>query len=273
MLSIIVPWRNRQELVEALPSLARAIREVGGNLLLVNFGGDVAQLNRIRSTCFAPLRVVDVHDQPYFNKGRAANLGAVVSESPYIFVCDCDIVLPSGLLGDLLKSVSTQSHCFATLRNVKETAGYWRASQHVQCYGYHLHIRTRDGRCVRIVENERDAQTGTRQAPGLLLIRRSHFLQIRGYNGNLHGWGWQDQDMICRLSLGLGLERIELGTAAHISHDDLARVENYPITNRWESRARMFGQALENYDKALFFGTLNEDRDIPWHDRDEGGRE
>jgi N-terminal domain of galactosyltransferase len=99
------------------------------------------------------------------------------------------------------------------------------------------------------VDNEEDAEKGTRQAPGLLLVRRSDFMRIEGYNGRLHGWGWEDQDMIARLTLGAGLRRIQRGVATHLSHGDTARIAHYPpVRDRWESRDRMFRQALSNYD-------------------------
>jgi hypothetical protein len=110
------------------------------------------------------------------------------------------------------------------------------------------------------VDNEEDAEDGTRQAPGLLFARREHFEAINGYNAHLHGWGWEDQDMISRLTLGLGLTRINEGRAIHISHDDQARIGFYPpVASRWESRDRMFRAALSNYDNNCFAGTFSQD--------------
>jgi hypothetical protein len=49
------------------------------------------------------------------------------------------------------------------------------------------------------------------------------------------------------------------GHAIHISHDDEARVANYPLADRWESRDKMFRQALALYDQADFRGTYDLD--------------
>ena len=65
--------------------------------------------------------------------------------------------------------------------------------------------------------------------------------------------------MISRLTLGVGLERASYGHAIHLSHDDGARVSNYSNTDRWESRDKMFRQALANYDNADFQGTYEFD--------------
>jgi hypothetical protein len=131
----------------------------------------------------------------------------------------------------------------------------------VVAFGYELHIKTADGRRLEIIDSEEDSQTGLRNAPGLLLVRRDDFVAINGYNAGLHGWGWEDQDMIARLTLGRGLRRVMAGNAIHLSHDDHARIAHYPaVASRWESRDRMFRTALANYDDNNFRGTYDRDR-------------
>jgi hypothetical protein len=154
---------------------------------------------------------------------------------------------------------------FATLAGVRESERNSRRAGHVVRFGYQLRLRTADGRELEILDHEEDAEDGTRQAPGLLMVRREDFLRVDGYNAELHGWGWEDQDMISRLTLGAGLERIQHGHALHLSHDDQARIGAYPATrDRWESRDRMFRTALANYDRADFQGTYRQDvRDYP----------
>jgi hypothetical protein len=66
--------------------------------------------------------------------------------------------------------------------------------------------------------------------------------------------------MIARLTLGAGLHRITEGYAIHLSHDDDARTSHYPPgKDRWESRDRMFRQALDAYDRNDFAGTFTRD--------------
>ncbi|MEP6652133.1 MAG: hypothetical protein ABJA82_02175 [Myxococcales bacterium] len=69
----------------------------------------------------------------------------------------------------------------------------------------------------------------------------------------------EDQEMVSRLTLGAGLERLFHGYAVHLSHKDHARVANYPLSNRWESRDRMFRQALASYDENGFRGIYSAD--------------
>lgn len=259
MLSIVVSWRDRAELARALPGLRATAEAAGGEVVVVNFGGSPERLAAQLLGHEDAVRVVEVADQPYFNKSAAQNLGAAHAVHPLFFFCDCDIVLEPGTVLALAARVRDEPGTFATLAGVRESERNSRGGKHVVCFGYHLRIRTADGRLLEIVDNEEDAEDGTRQAPGLLLVRRGDFHAVGGYNARLHGWGWEDQDMIARLTLGAGLRRITGGYAVHLSHDDAARVSAYPVADRWESRDRMFRQALANYDEADFQGTFGVD--------------
>jgi hypothetical protein len=260
MLSIIVSWRDRVELGRALPGLVASARAVGGDVTVVNYGGSRELLAEQLGDRRGAVRVVEVANERYFNKSRAQNVGAASSHAPILFFCDCDIVLEPATVQPLVARLDAEEGGFATLAGVRESELNSRGGRHVVSFGYELKIRTADGRRLSIIDNEEDAQNGTRQAPGLLLARRSDFLAVNGYNANLHGWGWEDQDMIARLTLGRGLTRISAGYALHLSHDDHARIEHYPpVKDRWESRDRMFRAALANYDDANFRGTYSED--------------
>jgi len=260
MLSIVVTWRDRIELGQALPSLVAIADEVEGDVTIVNFGGSNELLKAQLGDYGHRVSVVQVDDQEYFNKSSAQNLGASQTTQPFIFFCDCDTIVDRITCISLLEQLDSRPGTFGTFAQLRETAVNSRGGRHVTCFGYELRIHTADGRQLRIVDNEEDAEAGTRQAPGLLMVRREDFLNINGYNARLHGWGWEDQDMISRLTLGNGLERITYGSAIHISHDDHARIGHYPpVTNRWESRDRMFRQALANYDNANFKGTYDLD--------------
>lgn len=265
MLSIVVSWRNRKELGRALPGLAASARALGGDVTIVNFGGSREVLDEQLDDHASDVNVVEIDNQQYFNKARAQNVGAANTKQPYLFFCDCDIVLEPATVASLVERLRANPGTFATLAGVRESELNSRGGNHVVCFGYHLRIRTKDGRVLEIVDNEEDANDGTRQAPGLLLVKRDDFLAINGYNSRLHGWGWEDQDMIGRLTLGAGLTRIQDGVAIHLSHDDDARMAAYPpFKDRWESRDRMFRQALANYDAGDFRGTYDRDaREYP----------
>lgn len=260
MISIVVSWRDRAELERAAPSLCAAARSLGGEVVVVNLGGDGSWLRRqIDPRDHDVLRVVDVDWAGYFNKPVANNVGASAARWETLFFCDCDIVLEPDTVPAVLELLDRRPGCFATLAGVRESEVNSRGGNFVVCFGYELNIATRDGARVQIVDNEENAIDGTRHAPGLLFARRHDFVAIDGYNSELDGWGWEDQDMICRLTLGRRLERIAHGVATHLSHDDDARVRAYPIADRWESRDRMFRRALARYDRGVFTGSFSSD--------------
>lgn len=260
MLSIVVSWRDRVELRLALPGLVAAAAAVGGDVTIVNFGGEANLLAEQILDHRSHVTVVEAPGHQYFNKSKAHNIGIACSANPYLFFSDCDILLEASTVAELFSLVAKAPGTFGTLVGVTESERNSRGGQHVTRFGYTLVICTADGRELRIVDSEEDAATGSRNAPGLLLARRSDLLSIGGFNSRLVGWGWEDQDMIARLTLGAGLSRVLSGTAVHLSHDDKARVAHYPLADRWESRDRMFRQALANYDCADFTGTYELDR-------------
>lgn len=256
--SIVIAWRDRLELKGALPGLLDAAAEVGGDLTIVNYGGSDDLLRSQIGEFEEKVSVIEIKNVDYFNKPKAQNIGAALTTKEYLFFCDCDIILPPGTLRNLLDHVREVPGRFGTIAHVTETVLNSRKAKHVACFGYEMILKTIDGAVVRIVDNEEDAGSGTRQAPGLLFVSRLDFERIGGYNAQLDGWGWEDQDMICRLTLGGRLLRMQYGSVLHISHDDEARVQAFPYKDRWESRDRMFRRALSNYDEALFMGSYYE---------------
>ncbi|WDE09273.1 glycosyl transferase family 2 [Thalassomonas viridans] len=260
MLSIIISWRDRLELKRALPTFIETAALLDGEINIVNFSGSDELLNDLIGENRTRVKVTKVDNQHYFNKAAAQNVGASTALHPVLFFCDCDIILEPAQLVELYHRVAGGDRVFATLAGVSETEINSRGAGHVVSFGYELNIRTADGRTLKIVDNEEDSENGTRQAPGLLMVKKQDFIAINGYNSQLHGWGWEDQDMISRLTLGLGLERIISGEALHISHDDHARLAFYPeVASRWESRDRMFRTALANYDNNDFAGSYSAD--------------
>jgi predicted glycosyltransferase involved in capsule biosynthesis len=259
MLSIVVSWKNRKELNQAMPSLLSTAALMNGEIIIVNFDGDAALFREVAPPSHSSVRVVEVKNQPMFNKAACNNIGAHHAKHGYLFFCDCDIILEPESIKALFQQLNETPESFGTLVGVKETIVNSIQNNHIVSFGYNLIIKTKDGRTLQIIDSEEDANDGTRNAPGLLMTSKANFERINGYNSNLVGWGWEDQDMIGRLTLGAGLERKFHGKALHISHNDEERTKHYPIANRWESRDKMFRQALANYDANKFSGTYSSD--------------
>ena len=258
MVSIIISWRNRKELGVTLNHFIEVAKAFGGEVIVVNFGGNATTLGDL--LCESDfLRVIDVREREFFNKPTSQNLGAAAAIHPVLFFCDCDIVLTSRVMEELIAGLEHTANSFVTIAGVRETVENARGANNLTCFGYTLHLRTRDGREVYIDDHEEDAETGERNAPGLLMVRRTDFLAVGGYNSQLDGWGWEDQDMICRLTLHGGLTRVNAGHVVHVSHPDHERISGYPYMDRWSSRDKMFRLALANYDNAKFLGSFQQD--------------
>lgn len=260
MISIIVPWYNRIELKQSLPSIISCCEDIGGELVIVNFGGNKNILQKQIESYEQKIVIINVQSARAFNKPIAQNIGAKYTKYSSLFFCDCDILFETNVIKTLLDKVTSQKNIFGTLQGVQETEINSRKAGNLEMFGYHLRLRIKDGTEVNIIDNEEDAAIGTRQAPGILLVKRQDFEKVEGYNSALDGWGWEDQDMICRLTLYAKLNRVNHGVALHISHDDKSRMIGYTnYQDRWQSRDIMFRRALNNYDKNDFLGTYSKD--------------
>lgn len=260
MLSIIIPWYNRNELKQALPSLIASAEDVASDITIVNLGGDAELLRQQIPKEHSKIRIVHTQAAEHFNKPTAQNIGACNTNSPYLFFCDCDIILPPNELANFFYLVASSANSFGTIAQAKETQLNARSAGNLSVFGYQLRLKIKDGTEIKIIDNEEDAADGTRQAPGLLLVKRSDFEKVGGYNAGLDGWGWEDQDMICRLGLAGKLNRVTHGKVLHVSHDDNSRMLGYKqYIDRWQSRDHMFRTALRNYDQGNFMGTYQKD--------------
>jgi hypothetical protein len=228
-------------------------------VIVVNYGGSTTALRSQLDGNIASVKVISIPGQRYFNKPVAQNLGAFAAKMNYLFFCDCDIIIEPTLLCDFAETLGATPTTFLTVGGLTETGHNSRGARNVTCFGYQLYIKVSNGRELRIIDQEEDANSGTRHAPGLLGVRREHFLAVNGYNSQLDGWGWEDQDIICRLTLGLGLVRETKGHVHHISHDDLERTKAFPYSDRWTSRDLMFRRCLARYDEGIFTGSYAED--------------
>src|SRR4051812_35308799 len=153
MLSIIVSWCNRAELGQTAPAMLACADDLGGELVVVNFGGDRDRL-AAQLPADGPVRVADAGPQDWFNKARAQNLGAAAARHDVLFFCDCDILLDRAVVGALARSVAGEDGVFGTLAGVHESVRNARGAGTVVCFGYELRIRIANGRELRIVDNE-----------------------------------------------------------------------------------------------------------------------
>lgn len=263
MISVIIPWANRTELALALPSIIENIKTIGGDLTIVNLGGCMENLKKqiLHCSCRYNINIINIPKVSSFNKSVAQNIGVKYTNNPYLFFCDCDIILPTGLLKEIFLLLIDSPNSFATLAKVKETKINSRNANNLISITNTIKLKIKDGTEISIKDNEENALDGTRTAAGLLMVTRENFKIVNGYNNKFDGWGWEDQDIISRLALYAKLKYITYGVAMHISHNDNVRMKSYieKYNNRWRSKDLMYRQALHNYDMGNFLGTYEQD--------------
>nr|WP_298719428.1 glycosyltransferase family 2 protein [uncultured Steroidobacter sp.] len=242
-----------------IATLVRETDAIGGEVIIANHGGDTAQLSALLGAHTSAVQIATIPSDSYFSKTCAMNVGGFLSRHDVLFFCDCDIIPEPGTVAHLAAAVRNRSDAFATIKRVRESDPPGDKAGHITRFDYCMRLTTRTGRQVCIDNHAQDLPAGYRNAPGLLCVRRAHFIEIRGYNSRLAGWGWEDQDMICRLTLGLGLQRVDEGEVIHVSHSDAERTFAYEDTDRWISRDRAFRRSLARYDEGDFLGTLDSD--------------
>lgn len=148
--------------------------------------------------------------EKYFNKSIALNLGLNVLKEhyfDYVLICDADIIFNEKTIEQFIKLNS------CILDEV---------------------IETKDKSISRI-------------AFGIIKTQIGLLLKVNGYDSNFIGWGFEDHDIIHRLSKLDDFKRI--GKANHISHCDIERIQNYEGDNIKAMRTineKYFKSKIEN---------------------------
>ena len=262
-LSVIIAWCNRPEIADTLSHNAPLFRAHGAEVVVVNVGGRpaadlIGHLNRLG---LPELRWIET-GADRFNKCRALNLGVYVSHSPRLFFLDADILLPEDFLAPVLPLLDEP--CVVTVARVRESRPAPRPEYPCLAeLASIVEVVTTDGRRAWVETNRTRPADGSRAGPGLALMRREHFLQAGGMNSALEGWGWEDNDLVARLQLALGLPHRQAGSAVHLSHGDEARA----AAGAWpDSAARNYQRSRANFGQGNFLGTYAADV-AAWHDR------
>jgi predicted glycosyltransferase involved in capsule biosynthesis len=237
-----------------LPKNAEWLEAAQAELIIVNGAGDTSRLRDLIKTCsYGGIRVLDIEGTQYFNKPECLNIGAFFSRSDWVFTLDTDIILTPDFLESALHGIAG-NHRFATVKEVVELGPEIRMLPSDPQGAVVQRVITttvvHENGHTATIEYSADKH-GTRSGVGLVLARREHFIGIQGLNSNLRGWGYEDFDFQIRLQLGLGLERVSLGRAQHVSHS--------PAQSAAVSHSRNIAIAWRNYSKGKLDGTFDSD--------------
>lgn len=254
-ISVVIPWKDRPELRTCLDANGHYFPPRRCEIIVVNSGGDSMYLGHLLSGLPANIRAIYAH-RDTFNKCFAQNVGAAVASGETLLLLDADVMLEVDLPA-LIAEIMGESD-FLTVASVRES------EVPAPCKGesgieiaHQLEITLPQGKSIRLETNRTRPCAGVRSGPGLLAVRRRHFIAIGGANSRLRGWGWEDLDLIARLQFELGLNRVQAGSVVHLSHPDSARM--FQGRSRSESEQENFLACLANYTAGLFDGTMVED--------------
>ena len=252
-LSVIIPWRDRPELAEALQANASHLRRPGIEVLVVNGGGDRRAIEQLLQSRGWP-GILEIHfaSSEAFNKSECVNLGAFHAQGEALFILDADVVLTDGYLDQALKKIEA-GDAFTSVAVVRESAPEklpkrWDRASAIHETALIREFASTNGNTATM--EFRMSMDGVRTGPGLVMLQRPHFVEVQGFNSNLQGWGFEDFDLQLRLQLLLGLRRETFGEAIHLTHELAAR-DRPDQSNEAE--------CLENYKQGRLHGTYNAD--------------
>ena len=261
-LSVIITWFNRPELRRSLGENCLIFDRYDVEVIVVNCGGSKTELHKILS---GPgprsLRCLNI-PATVFNKSLAINVGASTAQSERLFLLDADIVLTDDFLPVAFDTVAQQ--CFFTVDRVLESDREpWPLDDHLEEMAHQISFLAKDGRKATTTIRRR-LHEGSRSGPGLIVLARQHFLEVGGMNADLHGYGWEDRDLLLRLQFALGLEERSAGKVLHLSHQDES--QDAAWRDRETGERLNSAACVKNYRAGHFAGTYYDDLRI-WKER------
>jgi hypothetical protein len=253
-ISILIPWCERDEVRLTLAANAPLFRAHDAEIVVLNCGGSSRRLHGlIEASETTGVRQLDI-PQPRFNKSLALNLGLAQARAELVFVLDTDVALLSPIPVDAVdeSSVVTIEWTYESVAHSVKAPPSSRDPKQPTT----LQFAFRNGARVCHELSRFDEAANRRSGLGMLLARKSDLLKIEGYNSDLEGWGWEDDDVLVRLQYLLGLRRMQAGAALHLTHGDDRR--NLRAT-RSQSDRRNFLKCCRNYNHGRFLGTYRLD--------------
>jgi glycosyltransferase involved in cell wall biosynthesis len=256
LFSVIIPWCNRNELSETLKKNLPVFEKHEVEVIISNVGGDPTILQDILQPFPYPVITIQRPEITLFNKCLALNLGVSAATGSYLFLLDTDIVLEEDLLP--AAAALLENNCFLTIKKVYESQKTTTAARSfISELAYFIEIKDINNNKALIETSRHYINEKSRSAPGLVMLRKEHFMEVNGMNTDLSGWGWEDNDLLCRLQLKLSLKWEKISSAIHLTHTDQQRT----ISNnsRKASEAANYAKCLDNYSQGNYAGTYKKD--------------
>ena len=260
MFSVIIPWRNRDELEVSLTKNLPFFLDFEIELLIVNMGGDMERLSQLISDSGIKdskvnLRVVTLYTD-FFNKSFALNWGLKVASLDKVFVLDADIILEGDVF--IKANEALNGGNFVNIGTVIESEQKaTKSTGDIASVSHYIELEFQTDKPVKILTNKFSFSDNSRSAPGLLFAERKHLLDIGGFDSDLQNWGWEDLDVIVRLQTVCQLSQVLCGSVVHLSHGDDSR--DLTNINKTDSENINFNKCMKKYKNSNFSGSYIRD--------------
>lgn len=177
---------------------------------------------------------------PFYDHGRARNMGSQVQPASYLFFLDADSTVRAGVVDDIKQRA-------ARLDDDNRTGSVSESD-----------VYTPIARMPAKLKYEGAPLNWTLE--GQLFIRSSTFILLNGFcEGQEKGWGGETHDLVMRASLfGASLEHLSPTSFQHNPHDDVVRCRHLarrfisfdkrlPLFKEGDKRDAMFREAAEHF--------------------------
>ncbi len=254
--SIIISWKDRPVIGETIRRNWPFLRNARYETVVVNCGGDRQALDSLLSGVGdGRLKIVDARRER-FNKCFALNVGVAASTGVSLFFLDTDLIMAEDVVGMAVSLLDGTS--FVTMKWLIESDPRTRTTAIGDIELAHItEIIVPGGRKTLVETNRLRPIAGARFGGGVIAMERRHFLAVGGMNSALEGWGWEDVDLIARLQLAVGLERIQTGELTHLTHGDDERCLRG--LSKVQSENANWVKCMANYSTGNFVGTYRQD--------------
>jgi beta-1,4-mannosyl-glycoprotein beta-1,4-N-acetylglucosaminyltransferase len=166
------------------------------------------------------IKVIRVNDQEHFNLSHPLNLAAGIASEEYILKVDTDYIINPYY--NFFDDYNIGEIEFVSGIHICENFEYW--CEETQTYN----IKLAESSSEELFEYISSYSPFFKYLKGLLLVKRSHFESIGGYDESIQSYGWEDDNISERLKLfGLTQRKIKNDlTLIHIPHPDKNRYEH-----------------------------------------------
>ena len=263
-LDILIPWKNRKELQQCLDwnSDFFATKAVEPNFIVINCGGDQQQALEMVNNANTRFSIHLIHlAYGGFNKALALNVGLLQSKAEHVMVLDTDVLLQALDMAQLKAAIS--GNAFVTIERILEEKPMpedFPEADALLEIGNYIEFKSANGNTAMVEMNRQGLVDKSRSGPGMIIASRKALMEIEGYNSELEGWGWEDLDLITRLQLEAGRQRVPMGEALHMTHNDDVRYIRPEFSAKGQNEQHNFQVCIINYRLGILTGSLEEDR-------------